>query len=138
MSLRKIIFFTVLSTSIALTACGGSTKKAALTGVIAHTHRMALPADYVVTIRIEDITNANAPGKKIAEEVHKSQGEVLPIPFAIVYDPGKINPDHSYSIQVDIADGTGTVLYTNTSNVPVLTHGNPTRDIKVTVVLPDN
>jgi putative lipoprotein len=137
MYLRKLFILILLSTTLALTACGSSTNKAALTGVIAHTHRITLPAGYVTTIRIEDTTKADAPGKKVTEEVIKNQGEELPIPFAIIYDPGKINPDHTYTIRVQIEDDTGNLLYTNVTSIPVITHGNPTRNVKVTVVLPN-
>lgn len=137
MLLRKIVILIILSLSVTLTACGGVSHKAAITGVIAHTHRMSLPAGYVVTIRIEDTTKAGSPGKKFAEVVIKSQGEMLPFPFAIVYDPARINPDHTYSVRAEIKDPDGILLYTSTTSVPVITQGNPIRDVKVTVVLPD-
>ncbi len=134
---RKIYLLMILIATLALAACGGSTNQAALTGVIAHTHRMTIPPDYVITIRIEDTTKADSPGKKIAEEVIKDQGVELPIPFAVVYDPGKINPDHNYNVQVDIKDNNGALLYANDVSVPVITFGNPARNVKVTVVLHD-
>jgi putative lipoprotein len=137
MFVRKMLYLVILSTSVALAGCGNSNNKAALTGVIAHTHRISIPADYVITIRIEDTTTADAPGKMIAEQVIKNQAVALPMPFAIVYDPRKINPDHMYSLHAEILDNTGKLLYTNVTSVPVLTHGNPTRDVKVTVVLPN-
>lgn len=137
MMIRKLFLLLILTATVALTACGNSANKAALTGVIAHTHRMTIPAGYVTTIRIEDTTNVDKPGKKLAEEVVKNQGEVLPIPFAIVYDPGKINPDHTYTVRVEIDDDAGNLIYTNVTAVPVITHGNPTRNVKIIVVLPN-
>jgi putative lipoprotein len=137
MIIKKLFILVIFSATVALTACGNSTNKAALTGVIAHTHRMSIPAGYVTTIRIEDTTNADKPGKKLAEEVIKNQGEVLPIPFAIVYDPSKIKPDHTYAVMVEIDDDAGNLLYTNVTAVLVITHGNPTRNVKVIVVLPN-
>jgi putative lipoprotein len=135
--MRKLSILIILSVIVAITGCGKSTSKAAITGVIAHTHRMSIPPDDVINIRIEDTTKPDSPGKKVAEEVIKGQAVELPIPFAIVYDPGKINPDHTYSIRVEILDSSGLLLYTNVTTVPVITHGNPTRDIKVTVILPN-
>ena len=134
---RKIFLLMILIVTVSLAACGGSTNQAALTGVIAHTHRMTIPPDYTIIIRIEDTTKADSPGKKIAEEVIKGQGVELPIPFAIIYDPGKIDPDHNYNVHVDINDNNGALLYANDVSVPVITFGNPTRNIKVTVVLPN-
>jgi putative lipoprotein len=135
MFMRKIFILLILSATVALAGCGSSTNKAAVTGVITHTHRMTLPVGYVVTVQIEDITKADAPGKKIAEQVIKSQGEQLPMPFEIVYDPGKIDANHTYSIRVKIEDSTGKMLYTNNSSVAVITNGNPTQNVDVIVVL---
>ena len=120
---------------MALTGCEKSANKAAVTGVIVHTHRMTIPAGYVITIRIEDITKTDKPGKKIAEEVIKSQGDDLPIPFAIVYNLREINANHAYSMRVNIEDSTGKMLYTNNTSVPVITKGNPIQDVEVIVVL---
>ncbi len=120
-----------------LTGCGNQpSSKTALTGLIDHPHQMTLGDGMTVIVRIEDTTKAGAPGKKIAEEIIKGQGDIIPMPFAIVYDPGKINETHKYSLTVKIQDSTGVVLYTSQSSVPVITQGNPTRDIDVVIVLP--
>ena len=137
MRMRKYFILIILLASIPLSGCGKAANKAAVTGVIAHSHPMSLPAGYVVNILLEDTTNAEAPGKKIAEVEIKSQGEELPMPFAIIYDPGKINPDHTYSIWVEIVDGAGIQQYTNLTGTPVITHGNPTSHVKLTVVIPN-
>ncbi len=122
---------------IMLTGCGDKTSsKTALTGLIDHPHQMTLGDGMTVIVRIEDTTKSGAPGKKIAEEIIKGQGDIIPMPFAIVYDPGKINENHKYSLTVKIQDSTGAILYTSQSGVPVITQGNPTRDIDVAIVLP--
>jgi putative lipoprotein len=135
MYMRKIFILMILSATIALAGCGKSTNKAAVTGVIAHTHRMTIPVGYVITVRIEDTTNADTPGKKIVEEVIKSQGVELPMPFAIDYDPHKINANHTYGVRVTIEDTDGKVLYTNNTSVLVITNGNPTNNVDVIVEL---
>ena len=132
---RKIFILIILLVSIPLSGCGKTANKAAVTGVIAHAHPMSLPAGYVLSILLADTTSTQAPGKKIAEVVIKSQGDELPMPFAIIYDPGKINPDHTYSIWVEIVDAAGILQYKNLTGVPVITHGNPTSRVKLTVVL---
>lgn len=137
MLMRKIFILILISASVALTACGNSSHIAAITGIITHSHRMVLPEGYVVTILIEDTTKVDAPAKKISEEVIKTQGEILPIPFAIEYDTHKINTDHTYSVRVVIEDSAGKMEYTNTTIVPVITNGGSTKNIVITVVLAD-
>ena len=134
MAIKKYFILIIISATIALTGCGRSINKAAITGVITHSHQMALPIGYVVIIQIVDTTKAT-PGKMIAEQVIESHGEVLPMPFEIIYDPGKINQEHTYSVLVKIEDSTGIMLYTNNTNVPVITNGNPTQKVDVIVVL---
>jgi putative lipoprotein len=135
MFMRKIFILIILSATVALAGCGRSTNRAAITGVIAHTHPMTLPVGYVVTIQIEDTTKADAPAKKIAEQVIKSQGVELPMPFEVIYDPGKINANHTYSMRVKVEDNAGKMLYANNTSVLVITHGNPTQNVVVIVVL---
>jgi uncharacterized lipoprotein YbaY len=132
---KKIFVLIILLATIALVGCGRSNNQAAVTGVIAHTHSMTLDVGYVVTVQLEDTTKTDAPGKKIAEQVIKSQGEVLPMPFEIIYEPGKINSEHTYTIRVKIEDSTGKMLYTNNTSVPVITNGNPVHNVDVIVVL---
>jgi putative lipoprotein len=137
MFVRKIFILIILSATVALASCGSSTNKAAITGVITHSHPMALPVGYVVTVQIQDTTKADAPGKKIAEQVIKSQGDEIPMPFEVVYDPGKINPNHTYSLSVKIEDSAGKMVYTNNTSVQVITHGNPIHNVTIIMVLVD-
>jgi putative lipoprotein len=133
--MRKILTFFLLSITITLAGCKSTPNQAAITGVIAHSHTMKIPIGFTLTIQIEDITNTDAPGRNIAQKVIESQGDVLPMPFEVVYDPKKIKADHTYSVTAMIADSAGAVLYSNTSIVPVITHGNPTQHIEVDVDL---
>jgi len=135
MYMKKIFLLILLSITFTSAGCSSTANKAAITGVISHNHRMEIPVGYKVTILIEDITKPGVTGKRIAQKVIESQGEVLPMPFEIVYDPGQINADHTYSVKVMIEDSTGGILYSNDSNVPVITHGNPTQNIEVKVIL---
>jgi putative lipoprotein len=135
MFMRKMLIFILLSTSISMAGCKNSSSQAAITGVIAHSHSMEIPIGYTVTVQIEDVTKSDAPPKSIAQKVIESQGEVLPMPFEVVYDPKKIRPDHSYSVKVMIADASGAVLYSNNTTVPVITRGNPIQHIEVDVYL---
>src|SRR5512136_2921055 len=100
MGFIKIIGILMLISVILLTGCGSQPSKTALTGLIDHPHQMTLGEGMTVIVRIEDTTKSGAPGKKVAEEVIKGQGDTIPMPFAIVYDPGRINETHKYSLTV--------------------------------------
>jgi putative lipoprotein len=133
MLLNRIILLVLLLGSITLAACGGSSKES-VTGTVTYLQRIALPPDAVVIVRIEDVSKADASAKVIGEQVIQTDGAQVPIPFAVSYDPGEIEENHSYSLRVRIEDGNGKLLFINDTSIPVITHGNPTQDIEVIVV----
>jgi putative lipoprotein len=137
MPIKKILLLLLIIISLLLTGCDTASHKSAVTGIIDHSHRMFLPAGTVVSVLLMDTTKSGSPGKKIAEEVIKSEGDEIPMPFVVIYDPGRINEEHSYSITVKIQDDLGNLLYTNNDSIPVITQGNPTQHIDVPVVLAD-
>jgi putative lipoprotein len=133
MLLNRITLLVLLLGSITLAACGGSSKES-VTGSVTYLQRIALPPDAVVTVRIEDVSKADAPAKVIGEQVIQTDGAQVPIPFAVSYDPAEIEDNHSYNLRVRIEDATGKLLFINDTSIPVITHGNPTQDIEVIVV----
>ncbi|NJD59519.1 MAG: hypothetical protein FIA98_08985 [Anaerolineae bacterium] len=135
--MNKFFLILLLIVSILLSGCDKTAHKSAVTGIIDHSHRMTLPAGAIISVLLVDTTKSGSPGKKIAEEVIKGEGEEIPMPFVVVYDPGRINEEHTYSITIKIEDETGKLLYTNNDKVPVITQGNPTQHIDVSVVLAD-
>ena len=87
-----------------------------------------------MTVRIEDISKADAPAEVVGEQVIKTEGAQVPIPFAVSYEPENIIENHHYSLRVRIEDGAGRLLFINDTNVPVITNGNPVEDIEVVVI----
>jgi len=132
--LLKIIPILLLLGTATLAGCANSPAEAAVAGTVTYLQRIALPPDAVVTVRIEDVSRADAPAEVIGEQVIKTEGAQVPIPFEVPYDPGKIEDNHSYSLRVRIEDSAGKLLFTNDTSVPVITRGNPTQDIEVIVI----
>ena len=133
MVVKKILTIALLAMSIFLAGCGSS-HQAALTGVLGHPHYMTLPFGTVMTVQIVETTQ-DGSGRTIAEQVTRDQEIGIPRPFIVVYDQGKINQDHAYVVSVRIEDSTGKLIYASEKDVPVITHGNPIKDINLTVVL---
>jgi putative lipoprotein len=134
MQLNIISTLGLLLGSAALFSCGSSYREASVTGSVTYLQRSALPPDTVVTVRIEDVSRADAPAEVIGEQVIQTEGAQVPIPFEVTYDPGQIVENHSYSLRVRIEDGAGNLLFINDTSVPVITRGHPTQDIEVIVV----
>ena len=95
---------------------------ASVVGTVAYRHRIALPADAVVTVSLQDTTLAAAAARTIGEAKIETKGAQVPIPFRIDYDPAEIDPSHSYSVRATITAG-GNMLFTSTTTYPVLTRG---------------
>jgi putative lipoprotein len=104
---------------------------------VTYLQRIALPPDAVVIVQIEDVSRADAPAEVIGEQVIRTGGQQVPIPFEVPYDADQIEENRSYSLRVRIEDGAGSLLFINDTSMPVITQGNPTRDIEVIVVQTD-
>lgn len=100
------------------------TYNAAVTGTVTYLQRIALPEDAVVEVKLADVSLADAPATVIGEQTITNPGQV-PIPFVVTYDPAVIDPRFTYAIQVRINDGTGNLLWINTSAYNVITNDNP-------------
>jgi putative lipoprotein len=100
----------------------GGAAPASVVGTVGYRHRIALPADAVVTVSLQDTTLADAPARTIGETTIETKGAQVPIPFRIDYDPAGIDPSHVYSVRATIKAG-GDLLFTSTTNYPVLTRG---------------
>lgn len=120
--------------TLALASCGSSSNDTAVTGTVTYLQRIALPPEAVMTVRIEDVSRADAQAEVIGEQVVQTKGKQVPLSFEVPYDVGKIEENHTYSLRVRIEDGAGNLLFINDTSVPVITRGNPTQDVEVIVV----
>ena len=99
------------------------TPAASVTGTVSYPGSAALPPGAELTVRIEDVSRADAPSVTIAERVIANPGQ-SPIRFEIGYDPADIDDRFDYSIQATITRG-DTLLFINDTVYSVLTWGYP-------------
>jgi putative lipoprotein len=100
------------------------TKEAAVTGTVAYLQRSALPPDAILTVQLQDVSQ-DAPAEIVAEVKIPTAGKQVPIPFRLAYDPGNINPAHSYAVRANITES-GSMMFTSNTSYPVITRGAPT------------
>lgn len=105
---------------------------AAVTGTVTKLDRSGLPPTAVVTVRLQDTSRAGAPAVNIAEQVIPLNGQQLPVPFSLSYDPAKIDPRFTYTVRATIEDG-GKLIYTSTQAYPVITRDAPTSGVEIMV-----
>ena len=125
-SLSLVIIFTIFMLL-------GCSKAATVTGTITYVEKIALPSEGVaVTVKIEDVSRADAPAVTIGQQVIENPEQQVPIPFEIEYNPADIDERYVYALRARI-EVDGKLWFINSSRYAVITRGNPTSDIELTV-----
>jgi len=108
-----------------------------VTGFVSYENDDDLSPTAVLTVKLVDISRADAPADVVAQQVIQTSGQQVPIAYEVGYDPSKIDPSHRYAIQARI-DDQGSLQYTSDRVYPVLTHGaKDTVSIELTQVPQD-
>jgi putative lipoprotein len=96
-----------------------------VTGTVSYLQRLALPTNAVILVQLLDVSLADAPAKVIAEEKMNLGQRQVPVPFALKFDPTKIEGKNRYSVSAKILVD-GQLRFTTDQSFGVLTQGNPT------------
>ena len=125
---RRLIGLVVLALAGCATASvvpeAGGTKSAKVTGTVTYRERIALPPTAVLKVQLVDVSRADAPATVIGEQVIPTAGKQVPFAFEIVYDPARIESNHSYAVQARIEDG-GQLRFINDQRYAVITRDAP-------------
>jgi putative lipoprotein len=103
-----------------------------VTGEVTKLDRMALPPNAVVNVELRDVSLADAPARTISTDIIEPDGDQLPVPYEQPYDEDEIDERNAYTVFVRI-EADGQLLYITDTAYPVITGGNPTEDVVVTV-----
>ena len=106
-----------------------------VTGEVVYADDIALPDDAIVSVQIQDISLADAPAVVMGEQSYVTEGQQVPLPFAVAYSTGDIEENNSYGLSVRITAADDTLLFINDTVIPVITNGNPTADVVANVIL---
>ena len=60
-------------------------------GTVTYRHRIALPPDAVVEVRLQDTSRAGAAARTVGQTTIATSGAQVPIPFRIEFDPAAID-----------------------------------------------
>jgi len=73
-----------------------------LNGSVLYRERIALPDSAKVRVQIFDGTPSETAPKVFAETTFPTQGKQVPVPFALAFDPAKLEPASSYAVRAYI------------------------------------
>lgn len=104
-----------------------------VTGTISYRERIALPADAVVTVTLQDVSLADAPAEVIAKHRFVSNGEQVPFEFNLAYDKNKIESRHRYSVSARI-EVNGQLRFISDSVNSVITDSEQTHHVNVRLI----
>lgn len=103
-----------------------------VTGSATYRQRIALPAEAVLRVRLEDVSRQDVPAELLAECEMPSEGRQVPLPFRLEYDPATIVESHRYTVRASLRLADRLLFTTDTAH-PVITGGAPT-DVTIMMV----
>lgn len=92
-------------------------------GTVTYRQRMALPKNSILTVKILDVSLADAPSNTVAEQKVELGNQQVPIPFELKFNPNQIDSRRRYAVRAEISNN-GRLIYTTDTNYPVLTQGS--------------
>ena len=116
--------------------CGlvsAGSEMATVTGTVTYLERRAMPPEAVVTVRLQDVSRADAPAILVGEQRITMAGRQVPIPYEISYDPASIDPLMTYTVSARIEIGDRLLMISDTA-YRVITRDAPTRDVEIRVI----
>lgn len=106
-----------------------------VSGSAAYLQRIALPPEAVLTVRIEDVSRADAPATVLAQVREVFGARQVPIPFALSVPRTAIDARSRYALRASITVG-NELRFTTDSHHAVLTQGAADKVDLVLVAVP--
>ena len=84
--------------------------------------RIMLPPGHVLTVRVEDVSRADAPALVLAEASEPLTG-APPYRVSLGLPTAQIDPRHAYAARAEIRDAAGALVFVTDTRHAVLTQG---------------
>jgi putative lipoprotein len=90
---------------------------------VTYRERILLTPGHVLTVRIEDVSLADAPSRTLAEHRETLDGRGPPYVATLGVPTAAIDPRHTYAARAEIRDPSGGLRFVTDTRHPVLTQG---------------
>lgn len=118
-----------LAAALTLSGCVATFGSNATTPVevtVLYRERIMLPPGHVLTVRVEDVSRADAPAEVLAETRQPLEGGP-PYTVRLSVPNAGIDARHTYAARAEIRDPAGALRFTTDTRHAVLTQGAPNR-----------
>ena len=112
---------------VLLAAACSSMPEASMTEVqvsATYRERIMLPPGHVLTVRVEDVSLADAPAQVLAEASEPLTG-APPYRVTLGFPTSQIDPRHTYAARAEIRDAAGALVFVTDTRHAILTTGAP-------------
>lgn len=118
----------ILPAALVLAACAATPDVTTGTTVVnvtaTYRERIMLPPGHVLTVRVEDVSLADAPAKVLAETTEPLTG-APPYRVTLGFPTSQIDPRHTYAARAEIRDAAGALVFVTDTRHAILTNGAP-------------
>ena len=90
---------------------------------VTYRERILLPPGHRLTVRLEDVSLADAPARVMAEAAEDLDGRAPPYAVTLSVRQAEIDPRHTYAVRAEIRDPAGALRFTTDTRHAVLTQG---------------
>lgn len=87
--------------------------------------RIMLPPGHVLTVKVEDVSRADAPARVLAETTQRLDGRGPPYAVTLSVPNDRIDSRMEYAARAEIRDASGALRFTTDTRHSVLTRGAP-------------
>lgn len=94
---------------------------------VTYRERILLPPGHRLTVRLEDVSLADAPARTLAEVGEDLDGRGPPYAVTLSVRQADIDPRHTYAVRAEIRDPAGALRFTTDTRHAVLTQGAGSR-----------
>lgn len=94
---------------------------------VSYRERILLSPDHVVSVRVEDVSRADAPAIVIGEASRRTDGRAPPFELVVDVPTARIDPSREYAVRAEIREPGGPLRFTTDTRHSVLTRGAPDR-----------
>lgn len=94
---------------------------------VSYRERILLSPEHVVSVRVEDVSRADAPAIVVGEASRRTEGRAPPFELTVDVPTARIDPRRDYAVRAEIREPDGTLRFTTDTRHSVLTGGAPNR-----------